>query len=118
MLRAFVAEAGGAESRIAVVPSASSLGPEVVDVYRAVFASVGAGEVVTLRPESRADAQDPELADALASVSGIFMTGGNQLKLSNFITGTPFARAVAEAHQRGAVVGGTSRAVRASSPNT
>ena len=36
------------------------------------------------------------------------MTGGNQLKLSAFITGTPFGEAIAEAYQRGAVVGGTS----------
>ena len=36
------------------------------------------------------------------------MTGGNQLKLSAFITGTPFGDAVVAAYQRGAVVGGTS----------
>ena len=36
------------------------------------------------------------------------MTGGNQLKLSAFITGTPFGDAIVAAYQRGAVVGGTS----------
>jgi cyanophycinase len=36
------------------------------------------------------------------------MTGGNQLKLSSFITGTAFGDAVVAAYQRGAVVGGTS----------
>jgi cyanophycinase len=36
------------------------------------------------------------------------MTGGNQLKLSSFIAGTPFGTAIVEAYQRGAVVGGTS----------
>ena len=114
ILRAFlgeaarVAERNGAGPRIAVVPSASSLGAEVIEVYRAVFVALGAAEVISLRPQSRAAAQDPELAEPLAHVDAVFMTGGNQLKLSSFITGTVFARAIGEAHRRGAVVGGTS----------
>jgi cyanophycinase len=108
VLRAFVTEAGGPTAKIAVVPSASSLGPEVVEVYRAVFGSLGAGEVIAVRPESRAEAQNGRWTPALDDVTAIFMTGGNQLKLSNFITGTPFGAAVHAAHRRGVVVGGTS----------
>ena len=108
VLAAFVAAAGGADARIAVVPSASSLGEEVVEVYRAVFTSLGAREVIALRPQSRADAADPDLVEPLGKVSAIFMTGGNQLKLSAYITGTPFGDGIHEAYQRGAVVGGTS----------
>jgi cyanophycinase len=108
VLRAFVAAAGGAEARIAVVPTASSLGPEVIEVYRAVFTSLGAGEVLALRPESRAEASDPALAASLADVTAVFMTGGNQLKLSSFVTGTAFGDAIVAAYHRGAVVGGTS----------
>jgi cyanophycinase len=44
----------------------------------------------------------------LGKVSAIFMTGGNQLKLSSLITGTPFGEAIQEAYQRGVAVGGTS----------
>ena len=36
------------------------------------------------------------------------MTGGNQLKLGAFVTGTPFGEAIIAANRRGAVVGGTS----------
>jgi cyanophycinase len=107
VLQAFVSEAGGAAARIAVIPSASSLGPEVVEVYRAAFASLGAAEVIELRPRSRREATG-ELAAPLADVSGVFMTGGNQLKLGAFITGTAFGEAIVAAHRRGAVVGGTS----------
>lgn len=107
VLQAFVREAGGSDARIAVIPSASSLGPEVVEVYRAVFASLGAREVIELRPASRREA-GAELAARLQGVSGVFMTGGNQLKLSAFITGTPFGDAVVAASARGAVIGGTS----------
>jgi cyanophycinase len=108
VLEAFVAAAGGSDARIAVVSSASSLGVQVVEVYKGVFTSLGAREVIPLRPESRTQAQDPDLVEPLGKVSAIFLSGGNQLKLSSFITGTPFGDAIQEAYQRGAVVGGTS----------
>jgi len=108
VLGAFVAAAGGPDSRIAVISSASSLGAEVVEVYQAVFTSLGAREVVSLRPESRTQAAESDLVEPLGKVGGIFMTGGNQLKLSTLITGTPFGDAIHEAYQRGAAVAGTS----------
>jgi len=108
VLEAFVAAAGGSDARIAIVSSASSLGVQVVEVYKGVFTSLGAGEVIALRPESRTQAQDPDLVEPLSKVSAIFLTGGNQLKLSSFITGTPFGEASQEAYQRGTLVGGTS----------
>lgn len=108
VLGAFVEHAGGAGARIAVVPTASSLGPEVVEVYDAVFRRLGAAEVVGVRPETREQASSPELVDRLAGATGIFMTGGNQLKLSAVIAGTPFGEAILAAHRSGVVVGGTS----------
>jgi cyanophycinase len=44
----------------------------------------------------------------LDDVTGIFMTGGNQLKLSAIVNGTAFGEAIKAAHHRGVVVGGTS----------
>jgi cyanophycinase len=108
VLDAFVTAAGSSDARIAVVSSASSLGMEVVELYRGVFTSLGARQVISLRPESRAQAHDPDLVEPLNTVSAIFLTGGNQLKLSSFITGTPFGEAIKEANQRGTVVAGTS----------
>jgi cyanophycinase len=108
VLREFVESAGGGAARIAVVPTASSLGPEIVDVYRAVFTKLGAAEVVGVRPETRGQAADPAYAEPLADATGVFMTGGNQLKLSSVVAGTPFGEAIRAAHLRGATVGGTS----------
>jgi cyanophycinase len=108
VLREFVHSAGGENARIAVVPTASSLGSEIVEVYRAVFTRLGAAEVVGVRPENREQARDPAYAEALAGATGIFMTGGNQLKLSTVVAGTPFGEAIVAAHRAGATVGGTS----------
>ena len=108
ILKEFVAASGGADARIAVIPTASSLGPEVVEVYDALFRREGAAEVVAIRPETRDDAHDADLVKALGEATGVFMTGGNQLKLSAIVCGTPVGDAILAAHARGAVVGGTS----------
>lgn len=108
ILTEFVTACGGDRARIAVIATASSLGPEMVEVYDAIFRKLGAEEVISVRPESRADAHDPAYLEALSGVTGMFITGGNQLKLSAVICGTPFADAVVEAHHRGVVIAGTS----------
>jgi cyanophycinase len=108
VLNEFVQRAGGADARIAVIPTASSLGPEIIDVYAALFHKLGAAEVYGVRPEDRAEASSPEMVERLDGATGIFMTGGNQLKLSTVIAGTPFGRAIADARGRGVTIGGTS----------
>ena len=108
VLEHFVTLAGGSEARIAVIPTASSLGPEIIEVYDAVFRKLGAQCVVAARPETREEAEDPEMVARLDDVTGIFMTGGNQLKLSAIVNGTAFGAAIKDAHRRGVVVGGTS----------
>ncbi len=108
ILQEFVRAAGGLDARIAVIPTASSIGTEVTKVYDAVFRREGAVEVAAVRPESRDDAHDPRLVAALEDATGIFMTGGNQLKLSAIVCGTPLGDAIVAANRRGVVVGGTS----------
>lgn len=108
VLKTFVRLAGGPDARIAVVPTASSLGPEVVEVYDALFRRLGAADVVAARPQTRQEAEDPAVVGLLDDVTGIFMTGGNQLKLSAIVNGTAFGDAIRAAHERGVVVGGTS----------
>ncbi len=108
VMSAFVEAAGGARARIVVVPTASSLGPELTELYTSVFSRLGAEDVVEARPRNRSEADDPALLDRVAGATGVFMTGGNQLKLSAVVTGTRFGAAVHDAHLRGAAVGGTS----------
>ena len=108
VLSAFVAAAGGDGARIVVVPTASSLGSEITEVYRATFTALGAGEVVEARPTTRAEADDPALVAALDGADGVFMTGGNQLRLAAVVSGTRFGDALHAAHRSGVAIGGTS----------
>jgi cyanophycinase len=107
VLSTFVKAAGGAQARIAVVPTASSLGPEIVEVYETVFGKLGA-HAFGIRPEDRRQANDPDFVKVIEEATGIFMTGGNQLKLSGVIAGTAFGEAIKQAHSRGIPIAGTS----------
>lgn len=108
VLRRFVRLAGGRRARLAVVPTASSFQDEVVTAYTAVFERLGAAEISVVNPASRAEAGRAEDVAALDAATGIFLSGGSQLKLSQLFLGTPLEAALHRAHERGCVVGGTS----------
>src|ERR1700736_3107226 len=108
MVSRFVQLAGGDQARIVVISTASALGDAATELYSQIFARVGVGKVTGLRPETREEANDPRTIEALKDVTGIFMTGGNQLRLSSVIGGTKLGAAILDAHGRGVVVAGTS----------
>ncbi len=108
VLRRFVRLAGGRKARIVVIPTASSFPDEAVEAYTTIFSRLGAPEVVAVDPPSRSAAATDALVQAIDNATGVFMTGGNQLKLSQLFVGTPLAEAISRAHARGAVVAGTS----------
>ncbi len=108
ILRHFVHLAGGAHARIVVLPMASSFSTEVADRYQALFHDLGAARVDIVDVAVRAEALNPALAEPFADATGVFLTGGNQLKIATLLGGTPIARALRHRHALGAVVGGTS----------
>lgn len=108
ILRRFVAEAGGPAARVAVCATASALGPEIVELYERLFLKLGVAEVLSVRPMDRREADKARYADAVAEATGVFFTGGNQMKLSAAIRGTRFGDAVTDVYRRGDIVGGTS----------
>jgi cyanophycinase len=99
--------AGGGVSRIAIIPTAS----EVSDTgrrYEELFRSLGVEEAQSLPIASRADCERREWLDVLDQVDGVFLTGGNQLRLSTMIGGTEVARALRRRNAEGMHVAGTS----------
>ena len=108
ILRRFIDLAGGNTARIVVVPIASSFAGEVADRYRAVFADLGAAQVDVVDAILREQALDPALARPIEAATGIFLSGGNQLRIATLLGGTPVAVALRRCHAQGAVVGGTS----------
>jgi cyanophycinase len=108
ILARFIKLAGGREARIAVISSASSLGHVAGERYHALFTELGATAVRPLHAVTRSQANDESAAHAVRDATGVFMTGGNQLRLSSTIGGTRLADAIFTRFQAGAVVAGTS----------
>ena len=108
ILARFISLAGGSDARVAVISTASSLGDEATELYLSVFRQMGVGDVRGMRPLVREDANDPRLVEAVEDATGIFMTGGNQLRLSSVIGGTELGKALVERHRHGAIIAGTS----------
>jgi cyanophycinase len=108
ILGRFVSLAGGRDARIAVISTASSLGPEAGERYRAIFTELGAAAVRPLHAVTRNQANDETAARIVRDATGVFLTGGNQLRLSSTIGGTRLADAIMTRFQAGAVVAGTS----------
>lgn len=108
ILGRFVTLAGGPDARIAVISTASSLGPEAGARYREIFTELGARSVTPIHAVTRLQANDETNARIIRDSTGVFLTGGNQLRLSSMIGGTRLAEAIAEQFAGGAVVAGTS----------
>ncbi len=99
--------AGGADARIVVIPTASEL-PDTGDRYAQLFRDLGVAHVDVLAITERVHARVPAAVETVERASGIFMTGGNQLRLSTILGGTPLAQAVRRANAQGVLVAGTS----------
>jgi cyanophycinase len=107
ILRRFVELCGGNDADIVVIPTASRLADTGLR-YERLFRELGAARVEAVDFDTRRDAGEKSRVERIASASGIFFTGGNQLRISTLIGGTPVARAIRAANARGATVGGTS----------
>jgi cyanophycinase len=107
ILKRFVQLAGGANADIVVIPTASQLhntGPR----YERIFGELGAERVTALDFDTRRDAEEPGRIARLEQATGIFFTGGNQLRLTTLIGGTAMAKAIRVRNAAGVPVAGTS----------
>ncbi|MCE2943085.1 MAG: cyanophycinase [Gemmatimonadota bacterium] len=107
ILDRFLALSGGGASRIAIIPTASSE-PDMGTYWEREFTRRGAGHAKALGFERRSDCDDRDWLEWLAAADGIFLTGGNQLKLTTTLGGTSVAKLIRSRNAHGVHVAGTS----------
>jgi cyanophycinase len=107
ILRRFATLCGGKNSRIAIIPTASEQAG-TGGRYEELFHSLGVGRAHAIPIASRADCERREWLDLLDQMDGVFLTGGNQLRLSTMIGGTQVAKALRRRNAEGMHVAGTS----------
>lgn len=108
-LGAFLELAGAEDGgRIVGITEASSEPEESARAWREDLAHAGVTNVEIPMIARGDGARDREIAAMIAQADGVFLGGGDQVKLVDALSGTAVARALREAYWRGATVCGTS----------
>ncbi len=107
ILERFVRVSGGADADIVVIPTASRM-HETGPRYERIFKDLGAAQVTVMDFDTRRDCQEGGRLRRLEEATGIFFTGGNQLRLTTLLGGTPVAKLIRLRNAHGVTVGGTS----------
>ncbi len=88
ILRAFFESAGGEGAAIGIIPCASREPSIVGDRYYQIFQRMGAQRVQVLDIRQRDECDEARWLDILGACTGVFVTGGDQLRLRDLIGGT------------------------------
>lgn len=91
ILKKFLELAGGDRAEVLIVPVASDYPEFASDVYTQAFRNLGVANPRVLRATSRQDVFGANADELLDGVTGVFITGGDQMRLVSVLGGTDFA---------------------------
>src|SRR3712207_6078451 len=94
--------------KLVVTDVASSEPDGIFEEYDEVFRKLGVRDVQNLEIRSRENASDRRIISVLDDATAVFFTGGDQLKITSQIGGTPAFERIREIYNSGGVVAGTS----------
>mgnify|MGYP001826022111 CR=1 FL=1 len=105
-----VEEAGGIESKIVVIPTASSIPDEVGKNYKQAFSTLGCNNVHVLDIRTKKDSEKQSSIELIKSAHCIMFSGGNQSKITDNIGGTTIHKILLDRYknEKGFVIAGTS----------
>lgn len=93
---------------VAVIATASGIPEEVLPAYETAFGRLGASRVHLLDVRTREQAAAEENLDAVHRSGVVFFTGGDQLRLTHVLGGSPLLETIRDGYTAGCVVAGTS----------
>ena len=101
ILQTFFCRAGSSDAHIAIIPSASRE-PSIIGArYLSIFAEMGAKKVEILDIRERLQCEEPDIQACLAASTGVFLTGGDQLRLCAVLADTPAMEIIRTRVKRG-----------------
>jgi len=116
VLRTFIELINKENPKIAVVTTASSEGSETFDDYKQAFAKLGVHTLEHIHHEVREQILNDDSAERIKEVDAIFLSGGDQLKLTTLYGGTEFLLILKQRYiKEFLVIGGTSAGAMAMS---
>ncbi len=116
ILKRFVDELQGKKPLVVIIPAASSLPEESAQDYLTVFKALGVKNIRVVDIRTREDAKNPENIELVDRAAGIMITGGDQLRLTSILGGSPFLERIKERYiNEPVIVAGTSAGASAMS---
>jgi cyanophycinase len=104
-----------AADRLVVLTTATEHPQETGEVYCEVFRRLGMKNTSMLNINTRRDAGDEAMCAAIRNARGLFITGGDQLRITSILGGTNACREIKALYENGGVVMGTSAGASAMS---
>ncbi|MDD4568617.1 MAG: cyanophycinase [Tepidanaerobacteraceae bacterium] len=108
ILQKVVKLSGNREARLTVLTAATAKPGQIGEDYVRVFSRLGAKDVIALDIKSRKEAQKDYIVERIGKSTGIFFTGGDQLRITSLLGGSRVYQALYDAYRKGVVVCGTS----------
>lgn len=108
ILKRVIDLAGGSSASLAVLTTASKEPEKTGEEYKSVFKKLGLNEISLFDINNRQDANNSKIIRELNETTGIFFTGGDQLRITGILGGTLLGKTLLQMYHRGVVVAGTS----------
>ena len=109
ILQTFFNRSGRSDAIIGIVPCASREPSLIGDRYYRIFSDMGARRIKVLDVRDRSGADDSAYIDFVEECTGIFLTGGDQLRLCGLLADTTLMNRIVErARKREISLAGTS----------
>lgn len=96
------------EDLLVIATVASECPDEVIKEYKTLFKNLGMKNLKELYVNNRVECSDKEKIDIVKSAKLIFFTGGDQLRITSILGGTPLYEALKNSFDNGCVYVGTS----------
>jgi len=109
ILHTFWTRSGGPEATIAIIPSASREPVLIGQRYQQIFEEMGAKSIKVMDIRDRVQGEDAFFQAFVEECTGVFMTGGDQLRLCGLLADTPLMERIRQRVQLGQIsLAGTS----------
>src|SRR3954468_10381776 len=97
-----------ADGKLVVTAVASNEPESYFEEYDRAFRKIGMNNIAHLEVMTREDASNPKVLSVFDGANAVFFTGGDQLKITSQIGGTPVFDRIREIYNSGGVIAGTS----------
>jgi len=93
---------------LTILTTATEQPEETGNNYYEVFRRLGVEDIQILDINTRDDADDPDICEYIKKSKCLFMTGGDQLRITSILGGTRAYSEIKELYQSGGIIMGTS----------